>query len=229
MKKKIIFCFSLIMVFCVVGNARAQEGEKETEALTIVIEAKNSNNAAVKIPIKYYLPYELTRQHIEDAGGFEVREDEAKDQLYLFKEEAFEPNQTKQFYVKVANIWFISESLVNKYVRRSEKMLRYITDPSDKESGEVIFLAIKDNAKKIIDSQRKAGSVKEHIATFRENRQRLDDIETDIAKLRQYSKNLVFDDKEKADKKTTWHIIVSVAVVMIGAGVLFIKSVKSAN
>jgi len=157
---------------------------EEIGTVGLIIEGENVSDKEVNMPIKYYLPKEITSQYLEETGGLEIKHDPIKDQLYLFKEEIFAPMETKRYQIRIKNVWKISEDLVNSYVDEAAQLNEKLADSENAETAQLLYESIKENADAIISTQTTAESVKAFISTFRVNKKRLRAIKDDIEKLR---------------------------------------------
>jgi len=179
-----------------------QTGQTEPEdTLVLIIEGENILDEKVDVPLKYYLPREIIPQYIEDAGGFEVRHDPGRDRFYLFREEAFDPHETKRFHVKIKNVWIIPEDRINAYVEEASALNERFADTAVAEVAEILFNTIKETADLIIESQQKAESVKGYISAFRINKIRLQAIEDDLEKLRNLEKDIKLEEEKAKEAK----------------------------
>jgi hypothetical protein len=172
-------------IFSLENLVREEKAEDvPKDVLTLVIEARNIANKELTIPVKFYLPREIIPQHIEDAGGLEMRHDPTRDVFYLFAEEVFGPEETKRFYVKVKDVWTIPEDELNGYVAEAIELNEGFKNTVDEEVADSLLESIRTNTRAIIDSQSGAESVKDHVAAFRANEKRLRSIKDDLEKLR---------------------------------------------
>ena len=75
------------------------------------------------VPLKYYLPRELKKEHIiETDTGVEVKYDTEKDQLYVEGNFTLRAGETKTVSVRVQDVWQISETEINSLSKQAEDL-----------------------------------------------------------------------------------------------------------
>jgi hypothetical protein len=166
--------------------SKDQASEESESALyaTLMIEATNVSDVSSNVPVKYYLPKELLPEYIEDAAGFDVKYDPALDQFYLFQDLLFAPNQVRLFTITFKNVWVISEQIVTKLVEEASEINAELAKTTFAEEAQALFDIIKEKSEIIIESQKNATNIKDYIAAYRSNQQRLKEIEDYIEKMR---------------------------------------------
>lgn len=172
-------------------------GAEKEESVVLTIEASNPMDEEKKLPVRYDLPREIIPQYIEEPGKMEIMHDVTKDMFYLFSEETFGPQETKRFQVRIKNVWRISESEIKGYVDEAEAMHPKFAGLPEERTADMLLASIKQNATMILESQSAAESVKDRVAVFRENQNRLRGIKDDLEKMK--SLTIPEIDKEKAE------------------------------
>lgn len=77
------------------------------------------------VPLKYYLPQELKKEHIIDSdAGVEVKYDTEKDQLYVDGNFKLKAGETKTIKVRVEDVWIISESEIDSLLKQAQELLK---------------------------------------------------------------------------------------------------------
>lgn len=77
------------------------------------------------VPLKYYLPVELTKEDIiETDAGVEVKYDTEKGGLYVEGNFSLKPSETKTIKVRVEDVWTISESEIDSLKAQSESLIK---------------------------------------------------------------------------------------------------------
>jgi hypothetical protein len=166
--------------------SKDQASEESESALyaTLMIEATNVSDVSSNVPVKYYLPKELLPEYIEHAAGFDVKYDPVLDQFYLFQDLLFAPNQVRLFTITFKNVWVISEQIVTKLVEEASEINAELAKTTFAEEAQALFDIIKEKSEIIIESQKNATNIKDYIAAYRSNQQRLKEIEDYIEKMR---------------------------------------------
>jgi hypothetical protein len=227
-------------------DPESEEDESSLSA-TLVIEATNVSDESANVPIKYYLPKELMPEHIEDAAGFDIKHDPVLDQFYLYRDLLFAPNQIRLFTIQIKNIWIISEQSVEKYINEASELNKELSRTVFAEEAQALFDSIVVKARIIIESQKSAENVKDYIAAYRANQQRLKQIEDDLDKMRALldvgqadQTTNVFADmiqsvqlirlfkelsdkifKERVNPKFLWKIIMFIVIFVLGLTAFF--------
>ena len=156
--------------------------------MSLVIEAENTLDQKMEVPIKYYLPQEIIPDYIVEKADFDLKFDPSKNQFFLEKNESFEPNEKKKFNIVIKNIWIISEELINNYLKEAGDLNEKLQKGAYAQIASSIFNEIKRNAAQIVDSQRKSESIMEYISNFKGNQICLENIKDDLDKLRNLTK-----------------------------------------
>ncbi|MFC1509592.1 hypothetical protein ACFL60_07915 [Candidatus Omnitrophota bacterium] len=196
MKKKLAI---LILAFLLIGSSVFAEitkeknspvKEKASSLEKIVFNVVASNPSATKtqsVPIKTYLPTELTPEDVLDKGGLELKHDPEKSVYYLFKDSVMlEPKQTKVFTVKVKDIWVIPEDEIKALRKQTERIAKQLKNISGgKEAVDSIYKRLDE----ITASQNDyTVSRKEHIGAYRLNLKVVEEIKEDIVKTEKLAK-----------------------------------------
>lgn len=154
----------------------AQSGVEKKTA-NIKVEVKNpSDTDSREIPVKYYLPPEVTLADVKDTAGFDVRYDNDRQQVYLEKTMEFEPGETKSFEVKVNDIWDSGqfEYEMKSVEAEADKINDQLVDTPSQDVGEELGKQIKQFTELIRSSSRENVSLKDRIADYRENVNRME-------------------------------------------------------
>jgi hypothetical protein len=162
-----------------------QEGrEEELGIVTLVIEAHNSLDKQVDMPVKYYLPKGVIPEHVVDQGDFAIEYDLNQSKFYLYKEENFQPEETKRFTVQIRNIWHVKEVVINQYLNTADKLNERLAETEAAETAQQLVDRIKENAAAITSSQEAVSTVKDRIAVYQLNKKRLAVMKDNLDKLK---------------------------------------------
>jgi hypothetical protein len=95
---------------------------------SIVIKTLITNPSTLisqEVPLKYYLPQELKKEHIiETDAGITVDYDTEKDQLYVAGDFKLKAGETKTIKVRVEDVWVISESEIASLAKQAEELIK---------------------------------------------------------------------------------------------------------
>ncbi len=147
----------------------AESGIQQSN-VTIKVQLKNpSSTEKIEQPVKYYLPPEVNIVDVLDNADFAVRFDPKKSQVYLERNIAFEPSETKDFQIKVKNVWNIKQIELDLIKKETEKVTAQLVGTN----AEGIATMYESQVKQIIDAikadQEKEQTLQDRISTYREN------------------------------------------------------------
>ncbi len=78
-----------------------------------------------EVPLKYYLPKEVKKEHIIDSdAGTEVKYDTEKDQLYVEGNFTLKPGETKTIKVRVEDVWQINIEELNTLKTQADNLIK---------------------------------------------------------------------------------------------------------
>ena len=213
---------------------RAQQGR---ESIRISVVAVNpSESKTQKIPIKSYLPEEVTPEDILNSSGLSVEFDTATSSYYLYKEDLeLKPKELRTFQVELRDAWVIKKERLDALRTQAESMIGHLKGTEDYEAaqrmGEAIYKALGAIEQTQNDD---TVSTKRHIGIYRNNQKVIEQVKEDIARLEKQASltgappvpevlensNL---NTNAPNKSTTWMIILIIMVFMgMLAGVFFL-------
>ncbi len=172
---------------------------KTAETVVLAIEAENTLDKKVDIPLEYYLPKEIIPEYIVDAGPFDINYDSQRGQFYLKAQQVFQPGEKKRFNIEVKNVWNISEELVDKYVQEADQLNGKLVNSEFETIAGALFNEIDRKAGQIKSLQQQAESVKDHIANYRINQRRFDLVKSNLEKMRSLASKV--KEEQKISKK----------------------------
>jgi len=149
------------------------------------ITVSNPSDEEKPVPVKYYFPSELRREHIIDSGGLQIAYDYQKGLQYVYKDAVMlAPDEKKEFAVTVKDIWVVPEQGIDAVKAHTEKLMGVLVESKYKLPAKSlmnkIIAALNDiNANQNISDM----SVDRHIADYRSNLIKFDEVSIDVAKL----------------------------------------------
>ncbi len=173
-------------IFSLESLAEIGAGEEATrdETVTLVIEAENTAERELTIPLQYYLPKEVVPEYVVDSNIFDLKFDVDKTQFFLSAEETFGPREIKRFEIEIKNVWYVSRELLDRYLAEATSLNEQLADSSLAEIAATLFNEIEQNIILINESQEEFTSITDHIAKYRLNSKRLRIVEEDLDRLR---------------------------------------------
>lgn len=84
-----------------------------------------SNLISQEVPLKYYLPKEVKKEHIiETDAGIEISYDTEKDQLYVSGNFTLKPGETRTINVRLEDLWIISRAEIDSLQKQTEDLVK---------------------------------------------------------------------------------------------------------
>ena len=217
------------------STALAQEAKVERVPITFRVVAVNpSQTKTYKVPVKFYLPQEVTPRDILDAGGLEFEYDEQKASYFVYKDGVgLAPRETKVFDVIVRDVWAVPEpelASLKEYtslvLSRLEKSPYY---DAAKPIADSIFQRLTFIAKTQVDESL---GRKQYIGVYRINLKTIGKIKEDLVKMEKLLSftggppvpQMLQESRLKSDApttKTTWLLVLMIVVFLGLFGGLF--------
>ena len=230
--------FNSLVVLCLVvchgSFVYGQENEREPMEMSVVV-VNPSNTKVQSVPIKTYLPMEVTPGDIIDSAGLDVEYDAEKSMYYLYKEEVqLKPSETKTFKVEIKDVWVVPQGRLDSLSDQAQSIISRLEGSEFYESSKLLGEAIKKALETIKVTQNDpAVSRRTHIGIFRNNLNVVSQVKEDVERLEKQLKIVQAMPKpevlEKTDlktesptKNTSW-MIIFIIMLFIGmlAGVFF--------
>lgn len=227
-----------LMVFalmcCFPLRAFGQEKPKEPIEMSVVV-VNPSDTKTQTVPIKMYLPQEVTPDAIVDTAGLDVEFDSEKSMYYVYKEAVeLKPAETKTFDVEIRDVWIIPQEQLDSLGAQARSIIRRLEGSEFYDSAQRLGKTIDKTLETVAVTQNdEAVSRKSHIGIYRNNLRIIDQIKEDIERLEKQltiasalPKPDVLEQSElkteSPTKSTSW-MIIFIIMLFIGmlAGVFF--------
>ena len=214
-----------------VPTVNAQEAPssiKPGESIHLSVVAVNPSAKKVQtIPVKAYLPEEVTPKDILNAGGLQVEFDVASSIYYLYKEGLeLQPKETRKFDVEIADVWMVPQEELDSLRTQTKSILRNLENTEYYEMASKLGDAIYKSLDTVVLTQNEEVSTRRHIGIYRNNVKMVQQIKDDIARLEKQAGMTTGPPPDPLNakihansptKSTTWMIIF---VIMIFMGLL---------
>jgi len=216
--------------------AQGEEQKPQGEPIEMSVVVVNpSDTKEQTVPIKMYLPKEVTPDAILDSSGLDVEFDSERSMYYVYKEAVtLKPAETKTFDVEIQDVWIIPRGRLDSLRDQTKSVITRLEGSDFYDSayllGETIYKALETIAATQNDE---TVSRKSHIGIYRNNLKIVDQIKEDIARLEDQltvasslpKPDVLEEAKLKTDsptKSASW-MIIFVIMLFIGmlAGVFF--------
>ena len=187
------------------SNVQAQEREHITLRITVV---NPSEEKTQKIPVKADLPSEVVPKNIIDKQDFELKYNDQKKIFYLYKEVEIAPKEIKVFKIKVKDLWFIRQNILDSLKSELEQALKSLDGTRFYESGQQLAQTINEALDVIVKTQDDSTlSGHKHIKLYRNNVKIAEQVKADIQKIVEQGKLIALNPEaakplpEKSEEK----------------------------
>jgi hypothetical protein len=218
-----------------VSQALAQERPSQRENIRMSVVVVNPSETKTQtIPVKVYLPLEVTPDAIVNSAGLTLEYDTASSVYYLQKEDLqLAPKASHTFQVEIKDVWIIPEERIVSLRDQTKSVISRLEGTefyeTAKRLGEVIYSSLDTVIKTQNDD---TVSSRSHIGIYRNNLSIIEQIKEDLEDLEKRVPSSgappvpdVLENQVKTDtptKTTTWMIILIIMVfVAILGGVFF--------
>lgn len=160
------------------------EAVSKERIIRMVFEVQNAPNDQKRmIEEKQYLPVEVKPEYIVNREDFEIKYDQEKGKPYLFKEEEFEPGQTRRYEIGIRDVWHIDEKEVESLNARAVYARDFLKESRFEKTAQYLFDRCDGKLTAINASQKISHQILEHISEFRQNTRRFEDARKDVEDL----------------------------------------------
>lgn len=224
--------FSFIVLFSTLTYA--QETAREPMQMSIVI-VNPSKTKTQGVPIKMYLPQEVTPKDIIDTAGLDVEFDAEKSMYYVFKESVLlRPAETRTYNVEIKDVWVIPKEDIDSLKKQTEFVVSRFEESEFYETAQKLGETISKSLETVERTQNDTTiSKRRHIGVYRDNVEIVQKVKENIAML---ENKLMLptarpvptvlekpEVKTESPTKTTTWMIIFIIMLFIGmlAGVFF--------
>ena len=225
------------VLFMVSGHplaALAQEKEKEPMELSVVV-VNPSKTKTQTVPIKMYLPQEVTPDAIINLDGLDIEFDSDQSMYYVYKDEVLlKPAETKVFDVEIRDVWMINQGRLDSLADQTKSIVNLLAGSEFYDSAKALEEAILKALDTVSATQNdESVSRRSHIGIYRNNVNIIAQVKEDIERLEKQLAVVTSAPKpeilekselktESPSKSTSW-MIIFVIMLFIGmlAGVFF--------
>jgi hypothetical protein len=131
------------------------------------------------------LPKEVKPEHIKDAAGLSVKFDANSDTYYVTGEVTLGPRETITKVVEIKDIWRIEPEQLEKTKKEATELTASLTDTNYSSQATILKGDITETIRKILRTQKESYTTpQDHILTYRENKNRLQQLEDNMKELK---------------------------------------------
>ena len=192
---------------------------KNDKRIRYVLEAKNDEKEGLpkEVEITQYLPEGIRPEQLLDGQGFDVIYDPNIKRYYVTNKVSLKPGESKTFSLVILDIWYISDSRLDQYQKKAEKLGFDLSKTSYSKPAAFNVAEVKRLVAEIKESQVKAVQPDDKVATYAVNLGRIKTIQEKIDQLKKMKEEDVASVKSKSimnvvrsvtpDVSTTWMLI----------------------
>ena len=157
----------------------------------------------------YYLPEEVRKEDILVKTIFDIQYDPNKNQYFLKAENLkLDPAEQKNLVVQLRDIWYLSEEMLKSYVREAKGIADILQVSKYAEIANVLYEEIRRLVDDVLKLQALAESLRDRMANYSGNQEKLDRIRNKLKELRDYRmlvKDLIkqIDEQAKTEEINT--------------------------
>ena len=187
--RMISFLMTYLMILGLIGSNPSivfgQEQQRDEPMEMSVVVVNPSSTKTQSVPIKMYLPMEVTPDAILSLGGLEVEYDSEKSMYYLYKDEVIlKPSETKTFNVEIKDVWKVPQGRLDSLSAQSNSIIARLVGSEFYDSAVLLGEAIDGALNTIAVTQNdEAVSRRTHIGIFRNNQKIVTQVKEDVERL----------------------------------------------
>ena len=162
------------------------DNEESSEAIVLKMMIVNpSDKYKQTFPMKAYLPAEVQPEHIIDKGDLELGYDPEKKAYYVKQDVELDPGASVVKQIRLEDVWMIPEDKLNSLAQDARQLFGKLRKTEYEERGRLLLSNVEVLLTQVFERQNdKTVTPAEHISFYRENQQKIRDIELDIVALR---------------------------------------------
>jgi hypothetical protein len=211
-----------------------QEQREEPMEMSVVV-VNPSDTKTQSVPIKMYLPQEVTPDAVLELDGLDLEFDSEKSMYYVYKDDVIlKPSETRTFNVEIQDVWKVPQGRLDSLRDQARSVIERLEGSEFYDSAVLLGQAINKALDAIAVTQNDgAVSRRTHIGIFRNNQQIIDQVKEDVERLEKQleivhslPKPEVLEQAElktESPRESTSWMIIFIIMLFIGmlAGVFF--------
>ncbi len=136
-------------------------------------------------PMKAYLPEEVQPEHIYDKGDLELGYDPEKKAYYVSQEVELDPGQSVVKAIQIKDIWVIPDPEMKNLATEARDLFKKLKGTALEERGKLLVNNVEVLLTQIFERQNdETVTPEQHISIYRDNREKVRDIQLDLVALR---------------------------------------------
>ncbi len=146
--------------------------------------ANPSETESQNVPVKVYLPMEVSPKDIIDLGNLKLDYDPDTGMYYVHDTVELGPGQSVTKKVEMEDVWVFTEEQLETFVNESKEMARELQGGAYAAEAAALVVGIEEKVAGILKRQEEtAANPREHIQAYRQGITLISTIEQDVAAL----------------------------------------------
>ena len=176
-----------VVLLLVLGWASAPIFQDTAKGASIIMKMQVENPSKTEsqtVPVKVYLPKEVSPKDILDLGDLKLDYDPETGMYYVHNSVDLEPGQAKVKKVEMADVWVFTEEQLNSFVKEAKDMAIQLADTPYGAEASALVIGIEEKVQGILKRQEEtADRPSEHIRAYRQGISLLNTIREDVLAL----------------------------------------------
>jgi hypothetical protein len=136
------------------------------------------------VPVKVYLPKEVSPKDIIDLGDLKLDYDPETGMYFVYNSVDLEPGQSIVKKVEMADVWVFTEEQMNSFVKEAKEMASQLAGTPYAAEASAIVIGIEEKVQGILKRQEEtAERPSEHIRAYRQGISLINTIRQDVTAL----------------------------------------------
>ncbi len=150
-----------------------------------------SETESQTIPLRIYLPKEVSPKDIIDLGDLELEYDPDTGVYSVHNEVTLGPGQSMTKMVEMEDVWVFPEEQLSSFVTQAREMASRLEETPYAEEAAIVTLGIEQKVQEIVKRQEEtAANPSEHIRAYRQGITMIATIEQDLSELERLEQDL---------------------------------------
>jgi len=160
----------------------------ETGSVILKILVVNPSKTETQtVPVKVYLPKEISPKDILDLEDLKLDYDPEKGSYYAHNEVELGPGQSITKMVRMEDIWVFPAEELSTYLSQAKEIANELGTTPYAEEGAAFLLAIDSKVQEVLETQKRtASNPAEHIQAYRQAKVLVFSIQNDLSAMEQY-------------------------------------------
>ena len=175
----------LLLFFLVCASTPVLAGIAMGASVIMKIQVENpSKTDSQTVPVKVYLPKEVSPKDIIDLGDLKLDYDPETGLYYVHNSVGLEPGQSVVKKVEMADVWVFTEEQLNSFVNEAKEMASQLAGTPYAAEASAVVIGIEEKIQGILKRQEEtADRPSEHIRAYRQGISLINTIRQDVAAL----------------------------------------------